>query len=402
MEIDRKERNMMRNTNLNNENKKVEMKEMINMKENYETMIGERCNSCVLPVSYEQADFRKGKCKFCRDFKAKTFKGAKALVKELDLKEKEQIGITVSGGKDSIYMWGQLVDLLGADRVVAFTYFKDKLSSPVALENVHKAQKKLGSELIEIHDNESIQYFRHNLKILLENPDPAAVRVLLCVGCRYGITENLYKRGEEMGIQKFVSGASYLELAPFKEELLKAKSEKGDIDEGLEKILSERPELDWRENLDRIRLDQKYKYKNNDSLENNFQKGYKYQLYDFDDYFENVPSETEKEVIKRYDWKKTNRSWHFDCRIEDLKDVFYFGILGYTELDFKLSAMVRYHLISREDALKQLYEQAIDIRNSFPRMVELLNELGCQDCIEGLKEFYESAKFLGGVENEWN
>ncbi len=372
------------------------------MKKNYQKLIGKRCNSCVLPVSYEQADFKKGKCKYCRNFEAKTFKGADALVKELDLKENEKIGITVSGGKDSIYMWGQLVDLFGADRVVAFTYYKDKLSSPVALENVYKAQKVLGSQLIQINDMDSIKYFRHNLKVLLEKPDPAAVRVLLCVGCRYGITENLYKRGEEMGIQKFVSGASYLELAPFKEELLKAKSEKGDIDEGLEKIIAERPDLDWRENLDRIRRDQKYKYKNNDSLENNFQKGYKYKLFDFDDYFENVPNETEKEVQRRYDWKKTNRSWHFDCRIEDLKDVFYFGMLGYTEFDFKCSAMVRYHLISRDEAMDLLYQQAIDIRNSYPRMVELLKELGAQDCIEALKEFYETAKFLGGAENEGN
>lgn len=372
------------------------------MEKNLEKLIGKRCNSCVLPVRYEQADFKKGKCMYCRNFEAKTFKGADALVKELDLKEKERIGITVSGGKDSIYMWGELVDLLGADRVVAFTYYKDKLSSPVALENVYKAQKVLGSKLIQINDEDSIKYFRHNLKVLLNKPDPAAVRVLLCVGCRYGITENLYKRGEEMGIQKFVSGASYLELAPFKEELLKAKSENGDIDEGLEKIIAERPDLDWRENLDRIRRDQKYKYKNNDSLENNFQKGYKYKLFDFDDYFENVPNETEKEVQRRYDWKKTNRSWHFDCRIEDLKDVFYFGMLGYTEFDFKCSAMVRYHLISREEAMNQLYQQAIDIRNSYPRMVELLKELDAQDCIEDLKEFYKTAKFLGGAENEGN
>ncbi len=362
----------------------------------YEEIIGTRCEKCTLPVSYEEADHKNGSCSFCRDFKRKEFRGEEALIKDIDLQPGEKIGITVSGGKDSVYMWGRLVDILGADRVVAFTYYKDRISSEVALENVKKAQKILGSELVIKYDNDAWKYFRNNLKILLEKPDAAAVRVLLCVGCRYGITENLYRIGEERGISKFISGASYLELAPFKEELLKAKSCTGNIDDGFEKLICCYDRLDWGDNLEKIRRDQKFKYKNNDTLGNNFSKGYRYKLFDFDDYFENVPAETEKEVIRRFDWKKTDRSWHFDCRIEDFKDLFYFGLLGYTELDFKLAAMVRYELISPEEAIDELCRQAESIRNSYPKMESMLREFGLEDCIGLLRRFYKSAQYLKG------
>ena len=372
-------------------------------KTDYEAIIGTRCEKCTIPVSYKKAFHENGTCSFCKDFKRKEFKGEKALIKDIDLQPGEKIGITVSGGKDSVYMWGRLVDILGADRVVAFTYYKDRISSEVALENVKKAQKILGSELVIKCDADAWKYFRNNLKILLEKPDAAAVRVLLCVGCRYGITENLYRIGEERGISKYISGASYLELAPFKEELLKGKSCCGNIDEGLENLICCYDKLDWGDNLELIRRDQKFKYKNNDTLGNNFSEGYRYKLFDFDDYFENIPAKTEKEVVRRFDWKKTDRSWHFDCRIEDFKDLFYFGLLGYTELDFKLSAMVRYELISREEAMEELCRQADSIRNSYQKMESMLKEFGMDDCIVFLRDFYKNAKYLkGGINDEGN
>jgi hypothetical protein len=338
-----------------------------------------------------------GVCPFCREFHAKTFRGAEALKRDLALQPGERVGITVSGGKDSTYMWGVLTDLLGADAVQAFTYFKPGVSSDVALANVKKAARVLGSEPVIVSDSGVYDRFRRNLRIFLAHPDAASVRVLLCTGCRYGITENLYRRGAELGIYKYISGASYLELAPFKEDLLTAKGG-GDIDAGLEAVIRAYPALDYGDNLMYIRRDQNFKYKNNDTLENNFGADYAFDLFDFDDYFPNDPAKIEAAVVERFDWKKTNRSWHFDCEIEDWKDVFYFGLLGYTELDFKLSTMVRYGLLTRDEALAAVAKQAAHLRDSLAERQEKLTALGLTDCAGALARFYEESPYLSGKE----
>ena len=368
----------------------MKMREM-----NYEEYIGERCGCCVMPKGYKAMRFDNGRCEMCSSFTPKTFKGGEALVRDLDLNPGEKVGITVSGGKDSILMWGVLADYLGQNRVQAFTYFKEGLSSEVALENVKKAGRVLNSTPHIVYESASLERFRRNFRCFMKRPDPASVRVLLCAGCRYGITEQLYRLGEQEGITKYISGASYLELAPFKEELLMCKSHRHDIDDGLEEVIREYPSLAWGDNLSVIRRDQKYKYKNNETLGNNFSTGtYRYKLYDFDDYFENDPFKVEAIVRDRFGWEKTDRSWHFDCSIEDLKDVFYFGFLGYTELDFKLSAMVRYGLIDRATAIEELCAQAKSIRTSAPKICALLIELGLEDTVPEMMAFYDKYIFL--------
>lgn len=42
----------------------------------------------------------------------------------------------MSGGKDSIYMWAKLCEMLGADHVVAFHHHKVGLTHPYASENI--------------------------------------------------------------------------------------------------------------------------------------------------------------------------------------------------------------------------------------------------------------------------
>ena len=353
-----------------------------------------RCPICGLPGVYEFGEIRDGSCKFCRGFKKKNFLGEERLVQDLDLQEGERIGIALSGGKDSCFMAGKLVDLLGAGKVSAFFFYKPGITSEVARKNVHKVVDKLGIELVTSTDERACARFRKNLGILLRNPDPALVRVALCVGCRYGITENLYRLGEKRGITKYISGASYLELAPFKEELLMKRSAGQNIDEGFESLIMGCPELNYGDNLALIRRDQKYKYKNNDTMNNNFGASYRYRLFDFDNYFENIPEKVEREVKERFGWEKTDRSWHFDCIIEDFKDIFYFGSLGYTELDFKLAAMVRYGLITREEALEAARRQAQSIMYSFPAMKSRLTRMGLSYYVEDLAKLYQNLTYL--------
>lgn len=359
---------------------------------------GYGCERCILPENYRFGDFRETNgevtCKFCRDFEEPKFKGEEEFIKDVDLQEGEKIGVTVSGGKDSLFAWYFLVKLFGAENVVAFNHKKTGLVHPAAVRNLKRAQEILKTELIFIEDEGMLERFKKNLEALLNNPQPEMVRVALCTGCRFGITEALYTKGAELGIKKYISAASYLELAPFKEELLAEKGN-GDDTQGLLDGLMENSCYNFADNLNYILRDHHYKYKGNmssNSKKVNLFKGF--QLFDLDKYMPNNPQQIEEFVIEHLGWERPERSWHFDCIVEEMKDVFYYGLLGYTETDFKLSAMVRHKLMTRDEAIRQIEIVRTMLRNSFPQTEAFLRDLGLENLLGKMANFYKNSPYL--------
>lgn len=356
------------------------------------------CDECILPVNYTFGDYKKHegqtKCKFCRNFKEPDFKGKKEFIKEINLQKGEKLGITVSGGKDSMFAWHYLVNCFGSENVVAFNHKKTGLVHPLATQNLNVAKEILKTELIVIEDKGMLKRFKKNFEALLNNPSPEMVRVALCAGCRFGITEALYSKGDELGIKKYVSAASYLELAPFKEELLTQKGY-GDDKVGLMEGLKVNDCYDFDDNLTYILRDHEYKYKGKLSCDDDKITMFKnYELYDLDKYMANTPQQIEEFVIENLNWVRPERSWHYDCLIEEIKDVLYYGMLGYTESDFKLSAMVRHKLITSEEAKYQIEIVRSMIRNSFPQTVEFLRSVGLDHLVGKMSEFYETSEYL--------
>ena len=354
-----------------------------------------RCKLCGLTRAYQFAEFDKnGVCKYCRNFQKRTFRGEDCLTADLALAPDEKVGVTVSGGKDSIYMWGKLTEMLGVDHVAALCFYRPGITSELAIENVRKTHEILGTELIMSQDDTAYPRFRRNLSIFLDDPRPEMVRVLLCAGCRYGITRNLYELGRKRGIHKYFSGASYLELAPFKEELIAANSPSGDLNDGFARMIKNYPAIDYDNNRMVIERDHKLKYKSNDTAMRQLQAEDDIILFDFDTYFENDPDRIEALVKEKYGWKKTNRSWHFDCEIEDIKDIFYYGLLGYTEMDFRMAAMVRYSLVTAEEALHVLEEEKEKYQGSYFRMLELLAKHRLHEKKKQLDALYKNSPYL--------
>lgn len=363
------------------------------------------CDACILPENYKWSgtELVNGvqKCRFCKDHKAPRFLGEDAFIADLALSEGDRVGVNVSGGKDSVYAWYWLVSRLGADRVVALTYKKTGLTHPLAELNIKNASKILGSEVITVEDNAAHPRFLKNFEALLDNPTPEMVRVALCAGCRYGITARLYAEGyEKMGITRFVSAASYLELAPFKEELL-AERGGGNQKYGLICALADNCAYSFGDNLEVILRDDDLKYKGGISSASKTvtERGI-YKLFDMDKYLPNVPEQIERDVIEKLGWQRPERSWHFDCMIEHLKDVFYFGMLGYTETDFKLSAMVRHGLITREAAIAEISLFKARLADSLPETEELMRTLGAENLIPKMREFFKNSEYLhikGGI-----
>jgi len=303
------------------------------------------------------------------------------------------VGVTVSGGKDSLYAWLWLVDHLGPDRVIAFNHDKLGMVHPLAERNLAAASEALGSELIRVQDLGFAPRFQANLKALLLKPDPAMVRVALCAGCRFGITGALFTAGRDRGITKFVNAASYLELAPFKPALMLAKGE-GSERHGLLRGLSENAAYEHSDNHAVIMRDDDHCHETQLS---NGAAAARYpgvQYFDFDEYLPNVPNHSESVVRQRLKWSRPARSWHFDCQVEVFKDVFYYGLLGYTETDNHLSALVRHGLASREEAVNRLEEARDLIIHGLPAVLSLMDELGTGDLQSVMTSFYDESPFL--------
>ena len=355
----------------------------------------DKCRKCGLTARYRFLDLDSdGVCKYCRSFQPRTFRGAEALIREVSLAEGERLGVNVSGGKDSTYMWGVLTDLFGPERILALTYYRPGLTDEIAVKNMKQTAKFLGTELVIHSDNEAYGRFRKNLDMLLCRPESEAVRVLLCAGCRYGITATLYEEGMKRGVRKFFSAASYLELAPFKDEIIADRSPRKDINEGLEAVLADYPALDYGNMLEVIRRDNKFKYKNNDTAHRQIQVASEIELFDFDNYFENIPEQIEEKVRSRFAWQMTDRNWHFDCIIENIKDLFYYGMLGYTELDFKTAAMVRFGLLTLPQANEIIRKQAEKIAGSYYNMLETIRLHGLGHRKAQLDNLYIRSMFL--------
>lgn len=356
------------------------------------------CEICVLPKGCAGVKFsyngNGGKvCDFCSEHQEPSFLGDEQLVCDLDLGIGEQVGITVSGGKDSMYVWMRLVDLLGPDKVVAFNHRKVGLVHPIAEDNLARAEKVLGSELVQFSDTKMLPRFRKNLSALLANPDPAMVRVALCAGCRFGISGKMFALGEKRGIAKFVSAASYLELAPFKAAIMRSKGN-GDEKAGLLRGIEENPLYCHSDNIQTVMLDDRHCHKTQLAGGESFDLYPQIQYFDFDRYIPNIPSQYEAAVKERLDWRRPERSWHFDCLIESFKDIFYYGALGYTETDYNLSAMVRHGLLSRDKAINQLLKYRTKLINSREEIIELMDKLGVKSLTSQMEDFYQNSVFL--------
>ncbi len=360
------------------------------------TIVGLACHRCVMPENYSGISIigENGMriCSACKDHKERSFEGADGLIRNLNLDSHEKVGVTVSGGKDSLYAWMHLVEFFGPERVVAFNHHKLGLVHPIADENILKAAKILNSEAVIAKDESFFPRFVRNLEAFLQKPDVAMIKVVLCAGCRYGIRGQMFHEGLKLGISKFVNANSYLEQNPFKISLLNIKG-KGNYADGILAGLHENEGYLQGDTMDVIKRD--HEYWPSGKVFSEMPEFYsQIQHFSFDRYFPSHPDACQKAVKKNLEWKCPERSWHFDCQVESFKDLFYYGLLGYTETESKLSAMVRHGLLNRDMAIQELNDYHEKMRFAKTEVEGLLKEIGISHLLPEINDFCEKSQFL--------
>jgi len=301
------------------------------------------------------------------------------------LKNEEKIGVTVSGGKDSMYVWQRLVSKFGPERVIAFNHHKINAVHSIATKNLKDAQKILKSELVIIEDSDFFERFKKNLKTYIKTPNPAILRAVICAGCRYGISNGIFKEAKKYNVKKIVNGASYLELEPFKGHYME-KLGNGSEEKGLLLGLTENKEYLSKSNLEIIIKDHFNCHEKNLSNKINSSD---IEYINFFDYVENNPRLIKKEVVENLNWSHpVGVTWRFDCLVEDFKQFFYLNEYGYSELDFKYSEMVRYGLISREKSMQTIETQNAKILSDYDRLLKFLHDMNSE---KEIIELFENA-----------
>lgn len=240
----------------------------------------------------------------------------------------------------------------------------------------------LGSPLVIIDDYTFYKRFQENLKNYLAMPNAAILRAVLCAGCRNGISNRIFEECKKYKIEKVVNGASYLELAPFKGFEMEKFGDGSEIRDLLNGLLENNDYLK-KDNLETIIRDHFTCHERDLSCQTN---EYAIDYIDFYNYFENNPKAVKETVTKKLGWRHPEgQTWHFDCIVEDYKQLIYYASYGYNELDFKYSTLVRYGMLSRDESINLLKAQHSVTYSKIKMLEKQLVDFGFDN--EGINSF---------------
>ena len=178
-----------------------------------------RCVKCIMPASAPGSSFDEtGTCSWCRsDFPGYAPRGIEALKERLagvaGRGQEADCLVAVSGGKDSAFSLLALQSMFGA-RVEAFTYVHDGLTD-FARRNASAVCETLGvrHHEVRLQGQKHLELFRAYFSAWVDSREPVTA-AMTCVGCKH-----LHIMGtrlaHERGIPMVVWSACPLETPPF-------------------------------------------------------------------------------------------------------------------------------------------------------------------------------------------
>jgi hypothetical protein len=330
-----------------------------------------RCTRCVLSERYPGIEFNEeGVCNYCLTHKKWRYKGEEELGKLLgsfrNKGERYDCLVGVSGGRDSSYALYYLVKVCDL-RVLAYTSETGFIPESARI-NMENMTDILGIDLVVEEHDFLRKCIKHNFSSWLRKPSPAMIP-MICCGCKlggYGGTLE-YARKNKIPLVVF-NIETPVERGQLKHALLvtnplgriAGKSRALSLFSGLLYELMKAPFyfLNPRNTMVYVA---EYLYFFSPRL---IQRFYPNQtvvldLYRYIEWNEDkILSTIRSELNWRQDADSTS-SWRFDCKVSFLKNYLLRELVGVTEKDDGLSAMIREDMITREEALERLKTENI-------------------------------------------
>lgn len=268
----------------------------------------------------------------------------------------------ISGGRDSTYMLHILKNVLGLNPL---TYFIDHDFIPDhTRNNVMTIAKKAGVKLI-VEKSPVLHYcFHKTYNAWKKRPSPATISAF-CMGCKSRVIFTDYKLAIQYKIPLIINGGTPFEYASYKTDLMKTDPQSSKMRSyimGYVHEIIKNPSLVLDPRLILMQGFEYMTYMNFNPAAHRFLRSL-FHLTFIDPYWMYIKWE-EKKVLStiktEFDWKNfpgMQSSWRGDCYIGPLRQYLYYALLGYSDKDVHLSALIRDGQISREEALNRVTDE---------------------------------------------
>ena len=219
------------------------------------------------------------------------------------------------------------------------------------LENIVYTTEKLGVKL-EVYKHSYLKKTaKHHLKSLSKNIDAAMVG-FLCVGCRLGMADGIYKTAKKYNVFSVLTGSTPFEGKGYKTNLLKKN---GSMLKGYLSKIMKNPRWILNPVAAYIQLMEFFIH----FRLLNEHKDIKYFL-PYKEYIEWDEKEIERVLDENLQWKRNpnlKTSWRGDCNIAPIKGYFYKKMLGFNDMEDHLSSLIRAGKITKKEGRERLKKE---------------------------------------------
>ncbi|CCK81826.1 N-acetyl sugar amidotransferase [Desulfobacula toluolica] len=327
-----------------------------------------RCSKCILPSDFPSVHLSKdGECNYCSLFEEKKINAPRESNKDRELKFEKILDrfkgkgqydclVPVSGGKDSMYVLYVLAKKYNLN-ILAYN-FNNGFQSPLAVQNIKRAVKKLGVDLIIYKPNENMMFKFY--KIFLSQAGE------ICGPCNTFIASMAKKIAKQNGIRLIMTGNS----AKYSSAIDGVSASTYCDRKYFFSVLKEYKDIqDYMRNIFYS------------PIVHGFWKltGTGPEKVDVLNYLHPGVANLQKIIEKEIEWVPPSDEYeHGDCLLNLLKDYLMCRKWGYSELTQAYSALIRNGEINREEALQKAEMEEVReppaILESFLETIGLSND----------------------------
>lgn len=326
-----------------------------------------RCSKCVLPETMPFIKFDEhGVCNYCRSYEKQIYKGKPALIEWAEQLRKQgkenKCMVSFSGGRDSSYGLHYFVKELNLKPI---TYCYDwGMVTDLARRNQSRMCSQLGVEFILVSADirKKRNNIRKNILAWMKNPDLGMIPLFMAGDKHYYYYAN--KVCKDYGIDNILLASNPFEKTYFKYGFCGIKP---DILKKVDNPL----DMERLPYKDVMRMTMYYlkQYMHNpayinSSLFDTFTAAMSYYVIPHNyfrlfDYIEWEEKEVNKVLLEEYDWETaddTNSTWRIGDGTSPFYNYIYCLVAGFSENDTLRSNQIREGKLSREEALKLVYQ----------------------------------------------
>ncbi len=327
-----------------------------------------RCNNCILPETYPNITFnQKGICNYCTNFSKIELFGIEQL-KEIIKKKKAKNNkyeaiVALSGGRDSTFALWYYVKKMNLN-VNAYTIDNGFIPEHT-WKNIKNTVEILNVDHIITKHNYLKKSIKPVLSSFIKKPSPSMVSIL-CLGCRIGLVEGWWKTAKKYKIPLILAGGGEPEIsfatAFFTKSNKKAKK-MFDLFYGFTKEFLRNPRYALNPKIIYFMLKEYlYNYAPFPIVKRLIYPELQYySLFRFIPWDEDEIMEVITKELKWEKYKYSEAAWRSDCKLNLLKNYFYFHLLGFSKNDELASNLIREGKLRREEAIERVSRE-----NYFP------------------------------------